>query len=375
MSLEFLKSYLKSNEVTERNKTLHFQQTVMDSYSLLDDSHAPVIKKLAENFPDDSLFEKAWESIIEDRTKKIFKHNPHLEAYRANLDFMVIMANKELTQNYGAGGKSLIVLDHHTISYLWDMNKVFVYGMSFGYKECLRLTKGITHFHAAIISKSGGGKLKIPTVPTLPKHPGLALMSVLAIITEIQEVFLLCHEIAHFIIDNKYFDSEKYHKQTLEEYEIFSGMLFHYLSLEELEGEEKETTLTELLADEIAMDLLFNIYGHSSETVELFCYSVYLLFRYQLTLKIVGRDENKNVLENKTWILRNDSIRRKFTEFEASYGTFGDSVDTFANDIVSETAYSLANIFTEPKSSTNKKKNKSKVRRRASKQARKNNRK
>jgi len=236
--------------------------------------------------------------------EKVFKGNPWLEEFRDDFVFSNVYSNKESTKSIPIGGsKSLIVLDSHIQKYLWMMNKSHLYGgFHMTGEDNIQLYAEIfLHFSSIIISNS---KKAFPK-PKTPSHKTKNEFYLLALHTEIQEVFLICHEIGHALIKSK-----KYQDKL----DIISSSRSRHIE-EALDlSSSSELVDEEIMADEIAFEMTLNVYGREKlEVVEMISTAVFLLIRYFLWLRMVYKTSEED-FEFGMWLSRNSFIREKINK-------------------------------------------------------------
>jgi len=233
--------------------------------------------------------------------KKIFQGNPWLEEIRDDFIFSNVYSDKESTKSIPIGdGKSLIVLDSHIQKYLWMMNKSHIYGgFNLSSEENIQLYAEIfLHFSSIIISNS---KKAFPK-PKTPSHKTKEEFYTLALHTEIQEIFLICHEIGHALIK-----TQKHEDRIDTVSQVRSRFIEESLNL----SASSELVDEEIMADEIAFEMTLNVYGRDKqEIVEVISTAIFLVIRYFLWLRVVYKTSEED-FELGMWLSRNSFIREK----------------------------------------------------------------
>ncbi|MGJ8758866.1 hypothetical protein ACSFV5_17085 [Acinetobacter sp. HC8-3S] len=233
--------------------------------------------------------------------EKVFKGNPWLNEIRDDFVFSNVYSDKESTKSIPIGnGKSLIVLDSHIQKFLWMMNKSHLYGGSnlTGEENIQLYVEIFLHFSSIIISNS---KKAFPK-PKTPSHNTKEEFYILALYTEIQEIYLICHEIGHALIREK-----KYEDRFDTVSPKRSRHIEEFLNL----SDSLELIDEEIMADEIAFEMTLNVYGRNNpEVVELISTAIFLVIRYFIWLRVVYKTSEED-FEFGMWLSRNSFIRQK----------------------------------------------------------------
>ncbi|MGI1900354.1 hypothetical protein [Vibrio campbellii] len=234
--------------------------------------------------------------------KKLFSGNEWLQEIESDFVFENVVTSKESTKSVNIGGKkNLIVLDTHTRKFLWMMNKSTIYGaQELSVEENILLySKLFLHFSLVILTDN---KVNYPQ-PKTPNHTTQHGITSLALYTEIQEIFLLAHEVAHVLIDsNEYQDK----------FDIISSSKKRILLNASLSEESKLNE--EILADEIAFEMTLNVYGRDNpDVVQLVCSAIFVMIRYFLWLRVAYKREDED-FEFNLWLSRNSFLRDKIDQ-------------------------------------------------------------
>lgn len=180
------------------------------------------------------------------------------------------------------------------------MNKSHLYGgMNLSEEENIKLYVEIyLHFSSIILSNS---KKAFPK-PKTPKHKTKEEFYLLAFHTEIQEIFLISHEIGHALCKRKKYKNK---------FEMISSSRNKFVE-ESLDMPDSSSLIDEeILADEIAFEMTLNVYGREKpESVELVSTAVFLLIRYFLWLRVIYKTSEED-FEFGMWMSRNSFIREK----------------------------------------------------------------
>ncbi|MCZ8095791.1 MAG: hypothetical protein O9331_20155 [Acidovorax sp.] len=242
----------------------------------------------------------AFDSIIGERLKRIIKANPGLAGLVSGVTVQGIDTVSEATKTIKMpNGQSLILLDSHTMLFLWMMNKSFIYGQSrLSEEDNENLYFEIfLHFATLRHAKAAGG---VYPRPKTPKHVDELEMGMLYLFTDIQETFLLCHELAHAFIGSNPRLPDTLISTT--DFPLSHKSLFPSNTGIDLE----------LLADELALEWTLNTGKiDMPESVEVICTAVFLLIRYFMWLRIVHTEAEQDT-EFQLWLARNNLLRAKF---------------------------------------------------------------
>lgn len=242
----------------------------------------------------------AFDSIMSGRLNRIIEANPELAGLVSGVTVRGIDTNSEATRTIKMpNGQSLILLDSHTMLFLWMMNKSFIYGQSrLSEEDNWKLYFEIfLHFATLRHAEATGG---VYPRPKTPKHVDESEMGMLYLFTEIQETFLLCHELAHvFVGTNPRLPDTLISTTDLP--------LSHKSFFPANTGIDQE-----LLADELALEWTLNT-GNIDipESVEVVCTAVFLMIRYFMWLRIVHTEAEQDT-EFQLWLARNNLLRAKF---------------------------------------------------------------
>lgn len=184
------------------------------------------------------------------------------------------------------------------MKFLWNMNKAYIYS-EMGSNEQRRLFFNILlHFVSILKYKEIGIYDKLET----PSHTSRESFALLSTVIQIQELFILAHEMAHIVIEKNSFSKS--------ETKFYSS----YLLTRNDEFLKSEYTDVELLADEIAFNTVLNIMGsNEKDLVELVSTSIFLMIRYFLWFR-VSLNIQENDLEFISWLSRNNFFRKKINE-------------------------------------------------------------
>lgn len=240
--------------------------------------------------------------LIGSYVKRIFDSNPEIETYRKNISIVAIDSNRENTKTILIEkDRHIITFDSHIMKFIWMMNKGFLYGgLSLSIEDNLQLFYELfLHFGSIVASDYQCGFPK----PDTPKHSDLSTYMILHKYTEIQEIFLLSHEIAHILIKN-------------DDYAHISEVVSssNYSLKDVVDVDNPEAINEEILADEIALDLTLNAYDKNvPEVVEIVCSAVFAIVRYFLWLRIVYKRQEEDY-DFHVWFTRNNFMRTKFRQ-------------------------------------------------------------
>jgi hypothetical protein len=252
---------------------------------------------------------EASDQVLLSMIDKIFQKNPEIESYRYKLDFRNIYSNIEKSKCLSFDEKfHLITFDSHTKKFLWMMNKSFLYGgMYLDQTANLDLFRDLFIYFGFTELLNGQSLVETPKTPPHRDNKGATM---LATWTEMQEIFLLSHEIAHVVINS----GEGANGKGFEAMRAEAILLTSALGGDSFEGLNSEAIENEIAADNFAFELTLNVFGkESKEGVELVCSAVFSMIRYFLWLRIVTIDPEEDY-EYKLWLTRSNFFRNKFRE-------------------------------------------------------------
>jgi len=256
-------------------------------------------------------FHESKKYLAEMYLNRLFENCPIMDKYKGKIEIEIIDAPFEHTKAYSHSGNYFITLDSISMLYLWQMNKALLYGAHLSNQEQIELFTKLLLSYALIGNKTNVDDKKsyLPYLSKTPPHKSKEEFYQLWMMTEIQEQFMVAHEVAHILIQNE--DYDKTSSILGEDYPAKYTYLF-----------EKDSQIDEeILADGIAYDILLAIRGKDSkENVESIAKSIFLMIRYFLWLKTI-KGENSNEKEWIVWMARNSAFRQKIL---ASYHWGGD---------------------------------------------------
>lgn len=279
---------------------------------------------------------QAGKHVTAERLKKIYLGNPFLEGLKNIVDVRIIDSDKESTKKIEvADGHCLILLDSFTMTFLWMMNKASFYGRA-GKKEnnIHELYCNLfLHFATAI---TFGFEKSFPQ-PKTPPHDNYEDFITLSITTEIQEIFILCHEIAHILIDGEYDTANRSFIINNDHITKYTNYFSASTTIDE-----------ELKADELAFEMVLNVYGRNLEPiVKLVCVSIFMKIRYFMWLRSVyieAEDDHEAI----TWLARNSAMRHLISS-AYTWGPTTFIVDTLEDmeETLEPAAFTAAKIYKE----------------------------
>ncbi|PHC13440.1 hypothetical protein [Bacillus toyonensis] len=255
-----------------------------------------------------TMFQNTIQKYFDD----IFKYNPELIDIKGNIEIATIYTDKEATSIRDVKGKTTIFFENFSMLFLWMMNKAYLYRHNQNFEDNKRLHEQI-FMHFATVMKPNKHKFVYPK-PKTPPHKDEDLFFLLTMATRIQETFMVAHEIGHYLIK---------HVPTYTE-RLTSSSLLDFLSsdADQIFG-DNEAIKEEVLADDIAFDLVMNVFNHkrdNKELVQVVSTYMFLFIRYIMWQRIVYLDKTDDY-EFQLWFSRNSSMRRKINQAYGKWGT------------------------------------------------------
>lgn len=210
----------------------------------------------------------------------------------------MIKSKRNFTCCFSYENYNIVLFDRNSMKLYWMLNKALLYSGNKDRKEQILL------FMAIILSYiSNAHQLdKYPQPPT-PPHEDKILLTNLVLITEIQETFILAHEMAHIVLDKE---------RALREYEYDIIDFFKQFGFTEQKYNIAELC-EELEADRIALDAVLQVYQNKAEEKDIFetiSSAIFLLIRYHLWIAIVETEITQLEDEYYIWLIRNSYIRK-----------------------------------------------------------------
>lgn len=210
----------------------------------------------------------------------------------------MIKSKSNFTCCFTYENSNIVLFDRNTMKLYWMLNKALLYSDNKDRKEQILL------FLAIILNYiSNAHQLdKYPQPPT-PPHEEKNLFANLVLITEIQETFILAHEMAHIVLDKK---------RALREYEHDIVDFLKLFGVTEQKYNIAELC-EELEADRISLDTVLQVYQDKAEEKEIFeliSSAVFLLIRYHLWITLVEIKITQLNDEYYIWLIRNSYIRK-----------------------------------------------------------------
>lgn len=210
----------------------------------------------------------------------------------------MIKSKSNFTCCFSYENYNIVLYDRNTMKLYWMLNKALLYSGNKDRKEQILL------FLAIILNYiSEAHQLdKYPQPPT-PPHEEKNLFANLVLITEIQETFILAHEMAHIVLDKK---------MALKEYEHSIVDFFKQFGVTEQKCNIAELC-EELEADRISLDAVLQVYQDKAEEKEIFEFissAIFLLIRYHLWITVVETEITQLKDEYYIWLIRNSYIRK-----------------------------------------------------------------
>lgn len=214
----------------------------------------------------------------------------------------MIKSKGNFTCYFSYENKNIVLFDRNTMKLYWMLNKALFYSDKKGRKEQIFL------FLAIILNYiSNAHQLdKYPQPPT-PPHEDKKLLENLVITTEIQETFILAHEMAHIVLNKE---------EALRKYESDIVGFFNQIEIAKQKNNIAELC-EELEADRISLDAVLQVYqnkGEEKEMFEVISSAVFLLIRYHLWITVAEIEITHLEDEFYIWLIRSSHVREYIGE-------------------------------------------------------------
>lgn len=219
---------------------------------------------------------------------------------KSQIDLVPVESYFHSSIAYKMGRKSVVIIDIISMQFIWMMNKTLIYSQDELSKRIL-FTEIFLHFGTLLKSDRLKGAYRKPKTPP---HLNEQLFNILTTATEIQEKFLLSHEIAHLLLT----------EENINEFKTrYSSFTFEYTK-----GKAPQNIDIELAADHMALKMVLNdlTRKYPIEITDFSCVYIFLLIRYFMWLQIASSmddSEEKNELFL-IWSERNTQLRKIFRE-------------------------------------------------------------
>ncbi len=229
---------------------------------------------------------------------RLIDKNPMFEKLKNYVSVSMVKSNRNFTCCFSCENYKVVLFDRNSMKLYWMLNKALLYAGNKDRKEQILL------FTVIILNYiSNAHQLnKYPQPPTPPHEEELSFKN-LVFITEIQETFILAHEMAHIILDKK---------NALSEY---GQDMIEFLNQLGLAGQtcNRSELCEELEADRIALDAVLKVYQDKAgekEIFEIISSATFLLMRYHLWITVVETEITQLKDEYYIWLIRNSFIRK-----------------------------------------------------------------
>lgn len=237
---------------------------------------------------------------------KLIEHNNVFASQKGHVNIEFINSTDNSTCCFLYEGNTVVLFDRNVMNLYWMLDKTFLYGADLSKNEQTFLyTKILLHF---LVKQLGLGNYPRPATPAHKNREGL---SNLAITIEIQEAFMLAHEMAHIILDKN--DAKRNNISFVNKNLSFLGIT--------IEDDIKDSVCQELEADKIAFECLLNTYvkrtdifkagilNIEEEIFKIVSSAIFLLFRYNLWMNIARHELIKDEDPFYMWFVRNSFFR------------------------------------------------------------------
>jgi len=280
-------------------------RTIHDSGEQFDPPKEERLSQYQQVFGDELTTESAaafvtngWHAIgdtyfatIADR---IAAANPDHADVWTNLTTLAVNSDEEKTSVHASDNENVILVDSQMMLFLWTMNKSHLYGQRLNRGDQLKLICELL-LHFATLRYLRDHNLVWPR-PKTPPHESAEDLQTLYLFTNMQELFMVAHEMAHLVCDQKSEVTSAFICRG--EYPTPYTMLF-----------ERDANIDqELYADELAVDLVLNTFPRVAEVQQVVLSAIFLLIRYRLWLGVTASDGD---FEFRMWFARNSLFRAK----------------------------------------------------------------
>lgn len=246
--------------------------------------------------------------LSDDYMKKLLMNlidcNEIFYSLKSNVSVAMIKSENSSTCCFSYKDNHVVLFDINAMILLWMLNKSFLYGSEMGRENQILLYVKILLF---FLSKSF--KLNPFPKPATPPHPDRSSLANLATITEIQESFMLAHEMAHIVLDKN---------KAIASHIKFVGEFFDMVGFD-INQEDRTHICEELEADKIAIDSLINTFekrggifisdNKRKDIYTITTSAVFLLIRYNLWINITGNELFQLRDTFNIWFVRNAFFR------------------------------------------------------------------
>ncbi len=211
----------------------------------------------------------------------------------------MIKSQSNFTCCFSYENNSIVLFDRNTMKLYWMLNKALLYSER----------EEQTFLFLLIILNyiSDAHQLNRYPQPLMPPHEDKNLVANLVLITEIQETFILAHEMAHIVLDKG--KALREHKNDITDFFKQFGIAEQKCNIAEL--------CEELEADKISLDAVLQVYQNKAEEKEIFeliTSAVFLLIRYHLWITVAEIVITHLEDEYYIWLIRCAHIREYISE-------------------------------------------------------------
>jgi hypothetical protein len=295
-------------------------QRVQQQYERLfpnDDEIAKMSEFYSSN-PDaqDDLSSVYTERLLSD----LIKNNEIFSLLESQVSIAMVMSESDSTCCFSYDGKQIVLFDRNTMLFYWMLNKAFLYV----HESDTRRNQIILYAEILLYFLSEAFNLNLHPRPSTPPHPNKESLGVLTVITEIQESFVMAHEMAHIVLNTD--EAIRNNSKFVDE---------HFLW--DIDNDMRQHICEELEADNIALNSLISTFSERTgvftsdnrcrDAFVVVTYAVFLLIRYNLWLNVAGGEVFQNEDTFRMWFVRN-SFFRKYVSENYTWGTASYIVET-----------------------------------------------
>jgi len=236
------------------------------------------------------------------------------DSYFSDLENKVSISSlnskSDYTCTFSYGAHQIVLLDTNTIFFIWMSNKILLYGHSFSSKE--QYNHYLSIFKYFMLRRRFGNSALVESIkPKMPAHPNVEAMRLLVHFQQIQESFLLAHELAHIKVSQhdiasvaSMIESDKTIQILSKEYLITENDVYKFCSEVAADKIALLATLKEFKKEyDIDSDIGNKMFFEFVTT------AVLVLFRYELWLELAMNTWTNNDNETGFWVLRSQTIR------------------------------------------------------------------
>jgi hypothetical protein len=284
----------KQNYLRNEERIEQYKKTFLDNSDSKLDKYFSNQKVLIDEL-NDNYMQRILSALIDKNT--IFKKLENV------VSVSMVNSISNFTYCFSYENNSIVLFDRNCMKLYWMLNKSVLYADNKDKNEQILLFLRIILNY---ISESH--QLDKYPQPSTPPHEKEFLVKNLVFITEIQETFILAHEMAHLVLDKE---------KTLNEYD---KDIINFLNQYGITEQQYNITKLseEVEADRIAMDAVLRVYKDKADEKEVFesiSSAIFLLIRYHLWITVAEIEITQLNDEYYIWLIRNAFVRKYINKY------------------------------------------------------------